>query len=164
MALGSEDWQRARKGYLDFLDNQVDPGTGSIPVRGVFDNPLLPSGERLLKPGMFIRVQIPIGAEKPALLVIDRAIGSDQGIKFVYVLGAGKKFEKKTVTTGALQADGLRVVDGLQGDEWVAVGGIPQINPRIHYPTEELTAMPTNETGSAGLAAPAPQKQAPAGK
>ena len=76
------------EGKINFVNNQVNPTTGSITMRGVFDNPKPPGGERLLSPGMFVRIRLPIGNAYPALLVIDRAIGSDQGLKYVYVLDA----------------------------------------------------------------------------
>ena len=57
-------------------------------MRGVFPNPLPEGGHRLLSPGMFVRIRLPIGQPHPALLVIDRAVGSDQGLKYVYVLDA----------------------------------------------------------------------------
>src|SRR6185503_3381342 len=72
------------KGMVNFFDNQVAPTTGSISVRGVFPNPEPPGGGvRLLSPGMFVRIRLPIGVPHKALLVIDRAVSSDQGMKFV---------------------------------------------------------------------------------
>ena len=67
------------QGTINFVNNQVNPTTGSILVRGVFPNPWPKGGHRLLSPGMFVRIRLPIGLPHPALLVIDRAIGSDQG-------------------------------------------------------------------------------------
>ena len=78
MGLQGEDGFPHR-GTINFVNNQVNPTTGSILVRGVFSNPLPKGGHRLLSPGMFVRVRLPIGQPYPALLVIDRAIGSDQG-------------------------------------------------------------------------------------
>jgi multidrug efflux system membrane fusion protein len=66
-------------GTVNFVNNQVNPATGSIAVRGVFPNPKPDGGLRLLSPGMFVRVRLPIGQPHQALLVIDRAIGSDRG-------------------------------------------------------------------------------------
>ncbi len=92
-------------------------------------------GTRLLSPGMFVRIRLPIGQPHPALLVIDRAVGSDQGLKFVYVVDAENKVQYRRVTTGALQEDGLRVIEqGLKADEWVVIGGILQVRPRMHGP------------------------------
>ena len=67
------------RGSLNFINNAVNPTTGTIAVRGKFDNPRPPNGRRLMSPGMFVRIRLPIGQPYPALLVIDRAIGSDQG-------------------------------------------------------------------------------------
>ena len=74
------------QGSINFLDNQVDPTTGSILVRGVFPNPMPENGVRLLSPGMFVRIRLPIGGPHQALLVIDRALGSDQGLKYLDVV------------------------------------------------------------------------------
>jgi multidrug efflux system membrane fusion protein len=131
------------KGTINFFNNQVNPNTGSISVRGVFDNPKPPRGERLLSPGMFVRIRLPIGQPHQALLVIDRAIGSDQGLKYVYVLDAENKVQYRRIGTGSLQSDGLRVItSGLQPDDWVVVGGLPQIRPRMQVRAEQI-AMPT---------------------
>ena len=85
------------QGTVNFVNNQVNPNTGSISVRGVFANPKPANGIRLLSPGMFVRVRLPIGQPHPALLVIDRAIGSDQGLKFVYVVDAENKVQYRRV-------------------------------------------------------------------
>ncbi len=135
-------------GTIDFVNNQINPGTGSIIARGVFANPKPENGVRLLTPGMFVRVRLPIGPAHPAVLVIDRAIGSDQGIKYVYVVTDKNQVELRRVSTGALQDDGLRVItSGLSADEWVVVGGIQQVRPHAVVQTEKVE-MPT-------LAAPA---------
>jgi multidrug efflux system membrane fusion protein len=119
------------EGRLNFVNNQVNPTTGSISVRGVFANPLPKNGARLLSPGMFVRIRLPIGQPHHALLVIDRAIGSDQGLKYVYVIDADNKAQYRRVTTGPLQPDGLRVIEeGLKPDEWVVVGALQQVRPR----------------------------------
>ena len=110
-------------GNIDFVNNQVNPSTGSISVRGVFPNPKPQKGVRLLSPGMFVRIRLPIGGPHPALLVIDRAIASDQGLKYVYVLDADNKAQYRRITTGALQDDGLRVVEGLNADDRIAMRG-----------------------------------------
>jgi multidrug efflux system membrane fusion protein len=127
------------KGTINFVNNQVNPTTGSILVRGVFANPRPEGGTRLLSPGMFVRIRLPIGVPHPALLVIDRAIGSDQGIKFVYVIDADNKVQTRRITTGALQEDGLRVIEtGIQPDDWVVVGGLQQVRPRTVARPEKI--------------------------
>jgi membrane fusion protein, multidrug efflux system len=130
-------------GTLDFVNNQVNPTTGSITVRGVFPNPILSQGVRLLSPGMFLRIRLPIGQPHPALLVIDRSIGSDQGLKYVYVVDAKNMVQYRRVTTGALQDNGLRVVEtGLKPDDWVVSGAIQQVRPRMEVRPDQVP-MPT---------------------
>jgi multidrug efflux system membrane fusion protein len=131
------------EGKIDFVNNQVNPTTGSITMRGVFSNPRLPGGVRLLSPGMFLRIRLPIGPLHPALLVIDRAIGSDQGLKYVYVVDAENKVQYRRVTTGPLQDNGLRVIEsGLKPGDWVVVGGLQQVRPRMEVRPDQ-TPMPT---------------------
>jgi RND family efflux transporter MFP subunit len=131
------------KGYINFSNNQLNPSTGSIVVRGVFPNPKPPHGVRVMAPGMFVRVRLPLGPPHPALLVIDRAIQSDQGQKFIYVVNAQNKAEYRPVVVGALQDDGLRVVtSGLSATDRVVVGALQQLRPNMDVKTEE-TAMPS---------------------
>jgi multidrug efflux system membrane fusion protein len=118
------------EGYIDFVNNQFNPLTGTIAMRGVFANPKSLKGSRLSAPGMFVRVRLPISNPHPALLVIDRAIGSDQGLKYVYVVDAASKVQYRRVKTGPLQPDGLRVIsEGLRPGERVVVGSLQQVRP-----------------------------------
>jgi multidrug efflux system membrane fusion protein len=131
------------RGTFSFINNVVNPATGSISVRGRFDNPKPPNGTRVLRPGMFVRIRLPIGQPHPARLVVDRALGSDQGLKFVYVLDKDNKAQYRRVTAGPLQDDGLRVIeDGLEPDDWVVVGGLQQVRPRMEVKPDQV-AMPT---------------------
>jgi multidrug efflux system membrane fusion protein len=148
---GEEGFPHA--GTVNFVNNQVNATTGSIAVRGKFDNTKPPNGTRLLSPGMFLRIRLPLGDPHPALLVIDRAIGSDLGHKYVYVKDKDNKAQYRRITTGDLQEDGLReVLDGLKPDDWVVVGGLQQVRPKAPIRPEETTmpslARPTN--GQAG--------------
>ena len=132
------------EGKINFVDNRVNPTTGSIMVRGVFPNPMRPSGHRLLSPGMFVRIRQPIGQPHQAVLVIDRAISADQRSKFVYVLDAESTIQRCDITTGALQEDGLRVIEqGLTGEEWVVVGGLQQVREKDEVAKPERVPMPT---------------------
>ena len=151
MGLQGEDGFPHR-GTVDFVNNQVNPATGSITMRGVFPNPKPSGGARLLSPGMFVRVRLPIGQRHQALLVVDRAIGFDQGLKFVYVVDAEHKVQYRRVTTGPLQEDGLReITRGLGADDWVLVGGLQQVRPHLPIQSEPRD-MPT--LGPAPPAAP----------
>jgi multidrug efflux system membrane fusion protein len=101
------------------------------------------TGERILSPGMFVRVRFPIGQPHQALLVIDRAIVSDQGLKYVYVFDKkDNKVQYRSVTTGPLQEDGLRVVEGLKPEDQVVVGNLLQIRPHSEV-KPEFIEMPT---------------------
>jgi multidrug efflux system membrane fusion protein len=162
MGLEGEDGFPHR-GTVNFVNNVVNPSTGTIAVRGLFPNPKPENGRRLLSPGMFVRIRLPIGQPHPAVLVVDRAIGSDQGLKFVYVIDADKKVRYRRVTTGALEDDGLRVIeDGLKPDELVAIGAIQQLRPGMDV-EPEVHPMPTPGAPSGPPAAnnnpPPPKKK-----
>ena len=130
MGLPGED-EFPHRGTINFVNNQVSPTTGTILVRGVFPNPPLKGGHRLLSPGMFVKIRLPIGEPHPALLVNNGAIGSDQGLKFVYLLDPENKAQYRRVTAGPLQEDGLRIIEGgLEPDDSVIVGGLQQVRPR----------------------------------
>jgi membrane fusion protein, multidrug efflux system len=148
------------EGNVNFVNNQVNPGTASITVRGVVQNAKPDKGVRLLSPGMFVRVRLPIGQPHDALLVIDRAIGSDQGMKYVYVIDDKNVVQQRRIETAALQEDGLRVIDsGLKPTDWVVIGGIQQVRPRMtvipdHEPMPTLGAvsegLPSEGNGATG--------------
>ena len=114
------------KGYMDFVDNRVDPNTGTIRARGVFSN-----ADHSLSPGFFARIRIPGSGKYPALLIPDRALGSDQAQKFVYVVNAEKKVEFRPVMIGPV-IDGLRVVkEGLKPGEQIIVEGLIRVRPGV---------------------------------
>jgi multidrug efflux system membrane fusion protein len=137
------------QGTVDFVDNQVNPQTGTIKFRAVFANPRPPAGVRLMAPGMFARVRLPLGAPYAALLVTDRAIGSDQGQKYVYVVDADGKVQSRPVTTGALQADGLRVIaTGLKAGDSVVVEGLTKLRPGMVV-SPKVVPMPAAEASPA---------------
>ena len=105
------------------MDNQINAATGTLSIRGRF-----PNADGNLLSGMFVRMQIPVSGEEDALLITDRAVGSDQGQKFVYVLN-GDKAERRPVTLGPV-IDGLRVVrQGLKPDDQVIIDGLMKIQP-----------------------------------
>jgi multidrug efflux system membrane fusion protein len=109
-------------GVLDFLDNQVDPRTGTIRARAVLDN-----AERLFTPGLFARVQLVGNQPEAALLIDDKAVLTDQDRKYVYVLGEGSTAVRKDVVLGRM-VEGLRVVEsGLAAGDQVVVGGVQKI-------------------------------------
>jgi multidrug efflux system membrane fusion protein len=113
-------------GKIDFIDNQVRAGAGTIRLRAVF-----PNADGAFTPGLFARVELRSGDTQPRALIDDKAVGTDLGNKFVYVLGKDKKVEYRRVSTGAL-VDGLRVVDsGLGADDVVVVNGLQRVRPGV---------------------------------
>jgi multidrug efflux system membrane fusion protein len=142
MALQEEE-DYPHEGTINFVNNQFNPGTGSISVRGIFKNPRPAGGARMISPGMFARIRLQIGDPHPALLVVDRAIGFDQGHKFLYVIDAEGKVQQKRVTIGSLQKDGLRVIEkGLEPNEQVVIGALQQVRPKLLV-KPDVMAMPT---------------------
>jgi membrane fusion protein, multidrug efflux system len=112
LGLADEDDRYPHQGTVDFVNTQIDASTGTIQLRGVFPNPR--SGNnvpRLLTPGMFIRVRVPVGESRPALVVPQAAIGRDQGRKYLLVVGPKNVVESKTVELGPELPGGLQVVE-----------------------------------------------------
>jgi multidrug efflux system membrane fusion protein len=145
------------RGKLNFINNQVNPSTGTVAVRAIFENVRGEGEGWSLIPGMFARIRLPLGAAHKALLVIDKAIGSDQGLKFVYVVDAENKVQYRRVAVGSLQDDGLRAIEGgLKPDDWVVVGALQQLRPRAEVKPEP-TPMPT----MSGDEAPTPSRRKP---
>jgi multidrug efflux system membrane fusion protein len=142
MAVADEDGF-PHKGFADFANNVVSASTGTISVRGVFENPAGPSNQRLLRPGMFVRIRLPLGEPYPAVLVADSAIATDQGQKNVYTVDDKNVVHYQRVTPGPLQEDGLRVItDGLKPGERVIVSGLQFVHPDMTVQVDEAP-MPT---------------------
>jgi RND family efflux transporter MFP subunit len=114
------------RGAINFVDNQVNPKTGTIRARGVF-----PNKEQVLLPGLFGRVRVPIGRPHEALLVSDRALDTDQGQKVLYVVNDKNEVVSRPVRVGALH-DGLReITEGLRPGEMVVINGLQQVRPGL---------------------------------
>jgi len=124
------------EGRLDFVDNRIDPATGTIRTRAIFSN-----RDRRFTPGLFARVKLVGGKREPALLVRDAAIGTDQDRKFVLVLAKGDSLAYRPVQLGRLSDDGLRIVrSGLEPGEQVVVNGLMRVRPGIKV-TPKVVAM-----------------------
>jgi RND family efflux transporter MFP subunit len=125
------------KGHLDFVDSTVDPGTGTMQLRGLFDNPGPPY---YMVPGMFVRVRMPVAERKNALLVTERALGMDQGGRYLLVVGNENKVEQRYVEIGALR-DGKRVItEGLKPEDQVVVKGIQRAIPGAKVTPQQAQA------------------------
>jgi multidrug efflux system membrane fusion protein len=110
------------EGYMDFVDNQIDPNTGTIRARAVVGN-----ADGRLTPGLFARVRLIGSGERDALLIHDAAILTDQDRKYVYALGPKNEALRKDVKLGA-EIDGLRIVEsGLAPTDRVVVNGVRKI-------------------------------------
>ncbi|WP_239691095.1 efflux RND transporter periplasmic adaptor subunit [Pseudomonas sp. NFPP07] len=132
-------------GTVDFLDNQVDPATGTIRVRAVLPNP-----ERRLTAGLFARVRLEGGSETHAVLIDDRAVQTDQDRKYVYVIGPQNQALRKDVTLGR-QLDGLRVISaGLAAGDRVVLNGAQKIfYPGMAVEPRDIAAPPQQAAAAA---------------
>ena len=109
-------------GHIDFVDNQLNPSTGTIRARVVLPNP-----DHTLTPGLFARVELQSAVPRQAMLIDEKAVLTDQDRKYVYVVGSGNIALRKDIVLGAT-TDGLRIVkSGLTPDDRVIVGGFQLI-------------------------------------
>lgn len=118
LQLANED-NFPHKGSIDFMNNEMDPTTGTIQVRGVF-----PNSDRGLLSGFFVRLRVPLGVYKDALLIPEQAISADQQGSYVYVVDQQNKVERRTVTMGAKQDDYVVITKGITKSERVIVQGL----------------------------------------
>jgi multidrug efflux system membrane fusion protein len=113
-------------GRLEFVDNRVDPQSGTVRMRAVLRNK-----DGRFAPGLFARIRVgDSAAPRKAVLVADRAIGTDQSKRFVLVVNGENKAEYREVRPGRL-VDGLRVVEGLEAGERVVVNGLQRVRPGV---------------------------------
>jgi RND family efflux transporter MFP subunit len=126
VALADEDGF-PHKGTIDFRENKVDSSTGTLRVRAVIANPK----PRVLSPGLFVRVRLPVGGAHRSILVPEQAIGTDQGKKFLYVVDENDVVGTRSVTIGKLDR-GMRVIEaGLAPGENVIVGGLQRVRDKM---------------------------------
>lgn len=138
------------EGRLEFVDNQIDPQAGSVRLRAVIDNQ-----DGLFTPGLFAKVQLATGSSDgaPSTLVLERAIGTDQNRKFVFVVGANKQAEYRPVQLGTTVGS-LRVVTaGLKVGEQVIVDGLQRVRPGAPLAPEVVPMEPVSGAASAASAA-----------
>ena len=134
------------EGMVDFANNQVNSQTGTIQVRGVFAN-----ANRLFTPGLFARVRVPAGDKYQAVLVPERAIGTDQGQKYLLAVNDKNVVEYRAVTLGRLH-DSLRVIrEGVKPGELIIVNGIQRARPGLTVTPQRVEAA---TLGTATAAAP----------
>jgi len=122
-----------REGYIESFDNRLNPNTGSILLRAAFPNP-----DGRILPGLFARIRVPLSERRGALLVEERAIGTDQGQKFVLTLTASNTVDYRSVKIGPV-IDGKRIVrSGLEEGEKVVVNGLQRVRPGMAVLAQEV--------------------------
>ncbi|MHC4962043.1 MAG: efflux RND transporter periplasmic adaptor subunit [Planctomycetota bacterium] len=114
------------EGVLNFIDNRLDATTGTAQIRGT-----VPNKNRLLYPGMFVRIRIPSIEETPSLLVYEKAIGTDLGGKFVLVVGQDNVIERRYVKLGQLYEDRRVIEEGLEAEDRYIYKGIQRARPGL---------------------------------
>ncbi|NYT44800.1 efflux RND transporter periplasmic adaptor subunit [Alcaligenaceae bacterium] len=135
-----------RSGELASVDNVLDPASGTIRVRAVFDNP-----DGSLVPGLFARIKLGSSAARPAILIDEKAIGTDQNKRFVVVVDEHNKTAYREVHLGATQ-EGQRVVEaGLRAGERIVVNGLQRIRPGD--PVRPLPALASAGSDATNVAA-----------
>jgi RND family efflux transporter MFP subunit len=112
------------KGVIDFVDNSVDPNTGTIQVRGVFSNP-----DEFLTPGLFARMRIEGGGPYKALLVPDSAVGTDQNERYLTLVDATDTVQTKPVHLGRLFGDKRVIEEGVSASDRVVIKGLQMALP-----------------------------------
>ncbi len=144
------------KGMLDYIQNEIDQSTGTSQARGIFQNE-----DGLLKPGMFVRMRIPLSDEYKAVVVPDRAVGTDQATRFVFVVGDDGVVEQRQVKLGDRKEDGNRVIrSGLKIGEQVVVAGVSLIRSGMKV---QVTDDPADSTAPSGTKEPTAHATPPHG-
>lgn len=129
-----DESEYSHHGTMDFVDNVVDGGTGTIQARAIVPNP-----DAIIYPGFFGRARLTGSGEYEALLLPDKAINTEQTRKFVYVVGDKNKVKRVYVELGPLRDSGYYIIkEGLQGNERVVISGIQ----RIRTPAQEVKPIP----------------------
>jgi RND family efflux transporter MFP subunit len=124
-----------RHGYIESSDNRLSASTGTLALRLVF-----PNRDGALIPGLFARVRVPISAPQEALLISDRAVGTDQNQKFVFALGENNTVVYRTVKLGAA-IEGKRIVrDGLKAGDQIVVNGLQRVRPGMIVAPEQVAS------------------------
>lgn len=114
------------EGYLDFAENRLDPSTGTLRVRGVFSNK-----KGILGPGLFVRLRLPKGEKHRGMVVKESALGTSQGLRFLYVVGEDNKVRENTVEVGMLREGVREILDGVKPGDWVVVKGMQRVREGV---------------------------------
>jgi RND family efflux transporter MFP subunit len=126
------------EGVLDFASAEVNVSTGTARIRGVFKN-----ADRMLSSGLFVRIRVPISKPYEALLVPERALATDQSIKFVYIVGSDGTAKRQNVELGGQRGDMRIIRSGLAAGEKVIVKGLQRVKPGQKVEAEQAEVAQT---------------------
>jgi multidrug efflux system membrane fusion protein len=131
IGLASDEDSFPLSGQIVFRDNQIDAGTGTLRIRALLRNPEIERQPRyMLSPGQFVRVRLPVGNPREATLVPEKALGSDQGQKYVFVVNDKNEVERRNVRPGPQYGTLRAVQDGvLKPTDRVIVEGLLRVRP-----------------------------------
>jgi RND family efflux transporter MFP subunit len=133
------------EGVINFVDPRIDAMAGTLRLRCE-----IPNKDRMFSPGMFVRVRLPIGTPHRAVLISERALASDQGQSYVYVINEKDEVASRGVKVGAIH-EGLRVVEGLEKDERIVVSGLQRVRPGVKVtPVPEKAPVESGASKSPG--------------
>ena len=135
------------KGIINFSDNRVDAATGTLRVRASIDNPK----PRLLSPGLFMRIRLPVGAPRKSIMIAEKALGTDQGQKYLYIVDDKNVATKRPVKVGKLDAGMREIVEGLAPNQWVVVEGLQRIRDRLKVDPKPEDPLKNSKSAAAEL-------------
>lgn len=143
------------EGTINFAENRLDALTGTLRARGIFDNP-----KKFLSPGMFVRVRVRIGFPHEAILIPERALGSDQERKFAYVINDKDEIVYRPLTVGKPEGQMRVIEEGIASGERVVVSGLQRVRPGVKVTAklmeEEIPKQEPPSDGPVSKAIPAP--------
>jgi RND family efflux transporter MFP subunit len=144
----------SHEGQLDFASAEVDRTTGTARIRGVFANE-----DRALVSGLFVRVKIPVSEPYKAVLIPERALASDQSIKYVYVVGSDGTAKRRSVELGGQRGEMRIITSGLEEGERVIVKGLQRVRPDQKVDAELADAVTDQTTTVRKPIAPLPRRR-----
>ncbi|MEM6685952.1 MAG: efflux RND transporter periplasmic adaptor subunit [Bacteroidota bacterium] len=137
-----DETEYVHEGVMDFVDNEIDRNTGTIEGRAILDNK-----DGFIEPGMFGKARLLGSAEHEAIMIPDEIIGTNQSVRFVYVLGENNVVTTKNLTLGPLHTNGLRIVrNGLTPEDKLITNNIQKIRPGVTVNPVEITLQNTNNS------------------
>ena len=130
-------------GRINWVDNQIDMGTGTLRARVEVAN-----DRRLLTPGMFVRMKVPLGPEQKALLIPEQALVADQGNRFVYVVTDTDEIEYRSIEVGWQEGEKRVITSGLSATDRVVLTGLQRIRAKSKVTAKPWTPPDTAAAGS----------------